>query len=70
MGMGAIILGLRIGDRVTDALEGFRGKLLGPSGSVSDTTTTGETEMVLWAVENPNTHEVRHLRADRLVVRY
>jgi hypothetical protein len=62
------VLEVRVGDRVSD-VEGFRGKALGLSGAVYDICPkNGETEIRLWAVENPVTREVRHLREDRLSV--
>jgi hypothetical protein len=64
------MLHLRVGDRVTDFIEGFRGRLLGPSGIVYDVCPkNGETEIRLWAVEDSRTREVRHVREDRLTVR-
>jgi hypothetical protein len=58
---------LKVGDRVTDSTGAFRGKLLGPSGTVYDVgPKRGEVEIRLWAVENVRTREVRHLREDRL----
>jgi hypothetical protein len=59
------MLKMRIGDRVTDAIEGFRGRLLGPSGVVYDgCPKSGQTETRLWAVEDVRTREVRHIRED------
>jgi hypothetical protein len=60
---------MRVGARVLDAVEGFRGRVLGRSGTVYDTCPkNGEVEIRLWAVENSFTQEVRHLREDRLKV--
>jgi hypothetical protein len=61
---------MRVGDRVTAEIERFGGRLLGPSGSepYSKFSRSGDIEMVVWAVENQRTLEVRHLREDRLTV--
>jgi hypothetical protein len=57
---------MRVGDRVTAEIERFGGILLGPSGS--EFSRRGGGEVVVWAVENRRTLEVRHLREDRLTV--
>lgn len=59
---------MHIGDRVVAQLEQFSGRALGPSGSVPRNRAAHAGDVAIWAIENPSTLEVRHIRVDHLTV--
>ncbi|MCU1441681.1 MAG: hypothetical protein JWP85_2678 [Rhodoglobus sp.] len=62
-------LRLHIGDRVIAELQMFSGRVLGPSGSVPYVPSSPDgPDILIWAVEDTRTLEVRHLRQDHLAV--
>ena len=60
---------MHVGDRVIAELQMFSGRVLGPSGSVPHVPTAPSgPDILIWAIEDPRTLEVRHLRQDHLEV--